>query len=226
MSVTHRVALEPLIAGQRLDREEFHERYAAMPPGTRAELIGGVTVMPSPVGDRHGVTSANAVTWLNVYRFSTPGAAVGDNTSTALDDLGESQPDAFLRLLPEVGGQTRTLGKIVAGAPELVVEVADRSRSIDLGDKLRDYERAGTLEYVVFALDPDEVFWFARRDGKLVRISPDPDGIYRSEAFPGLWLDPLALLNDDGSGLLRVLSLGLAAPEHSRFVAKLASHRL
>ena len=40
----------PLIAEQRLDRATFHERYCAMPPGVRAELINGVVHMPSPVG--------------------------------------------------------------------------------------------------------------------------------------------------------------------------------
>ncbi len=34
--------LPPLEAGQRLDQPTFHERYQAMPPNTRAELVGGV----------------------------------------------------------------------------------------------------------------------------------------------------------------------------------------
>ena len=49
--------LPPLVAGQRLDQPTFHERYEAMPPETRAELIGGVVHMPSPLSDDHGETS-------------------------------------------------------------------------------------------------------------------------------------------------------------------------
>src|SRR5450631_2276062 len=43
-----------LVEGQRLDQPTFHALYAAMPPGTRAELIDGVVHMPSPVGLEHG----------------------------------------------------------------------------------------------------------------------------------------------------------------------------
>ena len=41
--------LPPLVAGQQLDQPTFHERYEAMPPETRAELVGGVVYMPSPL---------------------------------------------------------------------------------------------------------------------------------------------------------------------------------
>jgi hypothetical protein len=33
--------LKPLVAGQRLSQPTFHKRYEAMPPETRAELVGG-----------------------------------------------------------------------------------------------------------------------------------------------------------------------------------------
>jgi hypothetical protein len=46
--------LPPLEAGQLLDQPTFHDRYAAMPPSTRAELIGGVVHMPSPMVRDHG----------------------------------------------------------------------------------------------------------------------------------------------------------------------------
>ena len=38
-SVTDSPAM--LIEGQRLDQTTFHALYEAMPPGTRAELVGG-----------------------------------------------------------------------------------------------------------------------------------------------------------------------------------------
>jgi hypothetical protein len=46
--------LPPLHPGDRLDRATFHARYEAMPPGTRAELVGGMVFMPSPVYQPHG----------------------------------------------------------------------------------------------------------------------------------------------------------------------------
>ncbi len=225
MSTVDRPRLLPLIEGQRLDQATFHERYEAMPQGIRAELIGGIVSMPSPVGKRHYISTANAVGWLWTYRSRTLGTELGDNGSTALDDLGEVQPDAFLRILPEHGGQTQDYGKIIRGAPELLVEVADSSRDIDLGQKLLDYERSGALEYLVFAIDPDEIFWHARRGGRLVQIAPDADGLYRSTVFPGLWLDPKAMIADDSLGILRALEQGLGSPEHAAFVAALEAKR-
>ena len=44
MSTAERIKskiLPSLVAGQHLDQPTFHERYAAMPPETRAELVGG-----------------------------------------------------------------------------------------------------------------------------------------------------------------------------------------
>ncbi|WP_143392975.1 hypothetical protein [Fimbriiglobus ruber] len=49
----------------------------------------------------------------------------------------------------------------------------------------------------------------------------------RSEAFPGLWLDPAALIREDLATVLSVLNRGLASPEYAAFVAKLrAAHKL
>jgi hypothetical protein len=56
-----RIAPPPLVEGQRLDQVEFHRRYEAMPPETRAELIDGVVCMPSPVGPEHGRAHAPAL---------------------------------------------------------------------------------------------------------------------------------------------------------------------
>ena len=81
----------------------------------------------------------------------------------------------------------------LVGAPELVVEIARSSRAYDLGAKKADYERAGVREYVVVELDPDRIHWFIRRDDRFEELPPGPDGIFRSEVFPGLWLDPEAL---------------------------------
>src|SRR4051794_32605260 len=115
----------PLVAGQRLDQATFHARYEAMPPETRAELIGGVVYMPSPLGLRHGDVHVLAILWLGYYRIRTPGVAATDNATTILDDQGEPQPDASLRILPSHGGRTHVAGKYLGGAPELIVEVAE-----------------------------------------------------------------------------------------------------
>ena len=73
--------LPPLVAGQRLDRATFHERYEAMPPETRAELVGGVVYMPSPLGYDHGEPRRRrSATGSAHYKRFTPGVRGGRAT--------------------------------------------------------------------------------------------------------------------------------------------------
>ncbi len=218
-------AATPLVEGQRLDQATFHERYELMPPETRAELINGVVYMPSPVGPEHGRSVVPVLVWLSYYQENTPGVDVLDNASTALDNNREPQPDAQLRILPEYGGRSQTTRRFVRGVPELIAEVSHTSRYTDLGPKFDDYERVGVLEYVVRALEPDELLWFVLRDGQLAELPADPNGIIRSRTFPGLWLDPRALLEGDNRRLRQVLDQGLATEEHGAFVERLAKAR-
>ena len=53
------------------------------------------------------------------------------------------------------------------------------------------------------------------------RMLPDAQGIYRSEVFPGLWLDAPALLRGDLAAVLACLQEGTRSPEHAAFVARL-----
>ncbi len=77
-------------------------------------------------------------------------------------------------------------------------------------------------EYVVVLIDEGRVLWLRLEGGGYREIAPDADGILRSQVFPGLWLDPKALLNHDGGRLIDVVDLGLRSPEHGEFVQKLA----
>jgi hypothetical protein len=163
--------------------------------------------------------------WLSYYEENTPGVEAADNSTAILGAKSEPHPDAILRVLTECGGQTRVEQSFVCGAPELVAEVSKGTRYVDLGPKLADYERAGVREYVVRALDPDEVLWFKREGGALVRVPTNPDGLFRSVFLPGLWLDPQALMQGDTRVLRRVLDAGLATPQHAAFVAELAAKR-
>ena len=47
------------------------------------------------------------MTWIGTYSASTPGVEFGDNSSIRLDLDNEPQPDAFLMIEPERGGQAR-----------------------------------------------------------------------------------------------------------------------
>jgi Uma2 family endonuclease len=211
-----------LRAGDRLTRAEFERRYAAMPHVKKAELIEGVVYMPSPVTQEdHGGPHFDVIGWLAVYRAGTPGVEGGDNSTLRLDLDNEPQPDAFLRILPQYAGQSRNSGKYVAGAPELIVEVAASSASYDLHDKLHAYRRNEVREYVVWRVWDRAIDWFVLRNDRYQRLTPDSEGQFRSEIFPGLWLDPQALLRGDLAQVIAVLQQGLASPEHAEFVNRL-----
>jgi Uma2 family endonuclease len=214
-----------LVEGERLDQPTFHAVYAAMPRGTRAELIDGVVYMPSPVGRADGGAQVPVIVWLDYYAENTPGVEVLDNATTILGWKSEPQPDGLLRILPACGGRTRDENGVIAGAPELVVEVAYASRFVDLGPKRADYERAGVLEYVVRAFDPDEIIWLGQEQSVLARQQIGSDGFYRSTVFPGLWLDPHALVSGDRRRLREGLDQGCTTPEHAAFVDRLTQAR-
>ena len=215
--------------GERMDQKMFHERYLKTPEGFKAELIGGIVyVISSPLKNRHGRSDARMSGWLFNYSLATPGTEVQNNTTTILGDENEPQPDSALLIEAESGGQSRDgAGEddYTYGAPELLVEVAFSSRSIDLGEKLREYERAGVREYLVPDLRGKAMHWHELRDGRLVPLPPDPDGLFRSRIFPGLWFDPVAFFQNDKPALIAALNRGLASPEHAAFVAELQRRR-
>ncbi len=218
--------LPPLEAGDHLDQATFHARYKAMPPSFHAELIGGMVIVPSPLSRGHGVYHALVMAWLGQYWIATPGTLTWDNATTILGEASEPEPDGALIIEPACGGQTAlSEDGYATGPPELIVEVASSSASIDLHAKHRDYEQAGVLEYVVVVVRQGVIRWFILQHGTYQDMPADVDGIYRSKVFSGLWLHADALLRLDGVQVMQALQQGLAAPEHAYFVQQLQARR-
>jgi len=212
--------IPPLRDGDHLTRDEFERRYQAMPDVNKAQLVEGIVHMPSPVSAAdHGEPHFDFVTWLGVYRAHTPSVRGGDNSTLRLDLDNEPQPDGYLRLLPECGGQTRLVDGYVTGAPELIVEIAASSESYDLHEKLNAYRRNGVCEYVVWRVWDAAVDWFVLRAGRFEPL-PLTEGLYRSSVVPGLWLEPAAVVRGDLARVLQVLQQGLDSPEHAAFVSR------
>src|ERR1700730_9922267 len=111
-----------LITGQRMCREEFLSRWKALPDLKKAELIEGIVYVPSPVSREHGTYDNLAQMWLGLYACHTPGCEAGDNVTWLMLE-GSPQPDAYLVILPEYGGQARGHGKYWEGAPDLALEI-------------------------------------------------------------------------------------------------------
>jgi hypothetical protein len=215
--------LPSLQTGDHLDQQTFHKRYEAMPEDVRAELIGGIVYMASPQKSPHALAQKLVIRWLLAYEDATPGTTSLYNSTQILGAASEPEPDGCLFLAPECGGQVIVdEDDYFRGTPELMAEISWSTESIDLHAKKRDYEIAGVREYVVLALRLQQVFWFARRRGKFKEVPLPSDGIFRSQVFPGLWLDAEAVLGNNRQRVLAVLGQGLATTEHAAFAAKLA----
>lgn len=210
--------------GDRLSREEFLRRWEWMPDLKFAELIDGVVYMASPVSASHHFYVAIATGWLFTYAKETPGCAAGVDGTWLMND-SVPQPDLDLCILPEFGGQARVEGSLLAGAPEFAVEVATSSAARDLGLKSALYERSGVIEYAVLLAQKQRIVWKRLVEGRYRAVEPGPDGIFRSQVFPGLWLDEAALWRRDSVQMCRVLDQGLATPEHAEFVRALDARR-
>ena len=213
--------------GDRLTRAEFERRYEARPDLKKAELIEGVVHVPSPTRFRnHGRPHAALVGWLFTYAAATPGVQVGDTPTVRLDLDNEPQPDAALFIEPEAGGQARVdEDDYVAGAPELVAEVAASSASYDLHDKLHAYRRNGVREYLVWRTLDRRFDWFELVEGVYRPRTPDASGLVSSRVFPGLRLAVDALLRGDLPTVVAAQQGALGEPDHAAFVERLRAQR-
>lgn len=216
------VVIPGLVTGQRMTVEEFRRRWDELPGLKNAELVDGVVYVPSPASLDHGNLDLRIALWLGYYAQATPGCQGGSNSTWLM--LGSApQPDAYLRILPAYGGQSRNEGNLGAGAPELAVEICITSTELDFGSKLALYQRAGVQEYITAEMFGDRIIWRMVEGGLYRALAIPADGILRSRVFPGLWLDVAAFWAGDGAKMLASLQAGLACKEHQQFVARLAA---
>lgn len=212
----------PLAAGDKLTREEFLRLWESHPEIKRAELIGGIVYMPSPVSVQHGEMDGRLGAWLGVYQASTAGTAFGHSvTSFLMGDM--PQPDLHLRILPEYGGGSWVGGSYLHGPAELLVEICRSSAAYDLHVKYDLYQAAKVPEYLAVLLYEREIRWHVLEGDAYQRLSPDADGLLRSRIFPGLWLDGQALLAGDMPRVLKRLQEGLQSPDHRGFDERLSA---
>lgn len=214
----------PLFAGDRLTRAEFERRYEAHPEIKKAELIEGIVYMASPVKyRRHSAPHLFLNTWIGTYLAYTPGLDAGDNATVRMDEENEPQPDVLMRLERSAGGNSWIAADdYLEGAPELIIEVAASSASYDMHAKKPVYARNGVQEYLLVLTYEKRVYWYTLTAGGYEEIKADAAGVLRSKVFPGLWLQPATLWQQNPAALLSVLHEGLASTEHAVFVEQLA----
>src|ERR1051325_135550 len=223
----------PFYNGQRMTASELLRRWEELPElvrlrhkRTKIELLGGFIRMSPTSGGFHASPEYDFHGALAIYSWSTPGVVAGAPASIILDEDNIPEPDAFMAIDPKHGGRIRFDEKgYIYGAPEFHGEISASSVARDLGHKKEIYRRFGVNEYVVWRVKEKIIDWFVLR-GEQYEPLPAPDGISRSETFPGLWLAAPALVAGDYARVTQVLQEGLATPEHHMFVEKLAKQRL
>jgi len=190
--------------GDHLTLHEFLRRWEAMPELKLAELIEGVVHMPSPVAVKHGAPHAAAICWAVTYAALSVGVQAADNVTVLLDSENVAQPDVRIRRME--GGTSRvTESGYIAGAPELVMEIAHTTASYDLHEKLRVYRRTGVQEYAVWRVDDGAIDWWELVDGVYTPLPVDADGVCASRVYTGLVLNVPAMLAEDMSAVLGTL---------------------
>lgn len=219
----NRFSVPPLENGDRLTREEFHRRYEAMPENVKAELIGGIVYMSSPVRVKnHGEPHSVMMSCLGTYFLATKGVKLLDNATFIVDENYEPQPDAVLRIDEKHGGKSWVNeDDYLEGSPELVVEIAASTASYDLHDKFEIYERKGIQEYIVWRVLDEQIDWFELETGSYVRLASNRQGVIESRVFPGLRLNVKAMLDEDLPQVSSDLQKGLQSKKHKEFIARL-----
>ncbi len=197
--------LLPLENGDMLTLTEFLARYEDMTGVKKAQLIEGIVHMPSPVRIAHAEPDGVMQLWLGTYAAEHE-LKILPNATLLLDPENAFQPDAILCTAPKQGGRVWLNKKgYLCGSPELVVEIAASTASIDLRDKLRVYRRLEVAEYLVWRTADQEIDWFVLEDGQYMKMKPDRHGKLRSRVFPGLILDLAAALACDKAKVLALL---------------------
>jgi Uma2 family endonuclease len=218
-----RPVVPPLRNGDNLTREEFIRRYEAMPGGVKAELIDGVVYMAPPVSHSfHSNPHYNLIALLGTYSIATPGVIGGDNGSLFLDVNNMPQPDIYLMIAPGSGGSAKISDDgYVVGAPELIIEISNTSADFDLHQKMDVYRRNGVGEYLVWRTFDSALDYFVAEDGTFRQQNPGSDGLFRSNLFPGLWLNGSAILAGNLLTAAADIRRGIESPEHTAFVEDL-----
>jgi Uma2 family endonuclease len=176
----------PRPTGLRMSYEQFLDW---LQDSVHAEWVNGEVVMMAPIGEAH--------VRLHLFLLRVFGEFLDYHP------IGELRFDPFnMKIGPELPGRApdilfvanknlRRFKKThLRGPADLVVEiVSPGSRGTDRGDKFFEYEEGGVGEY--WLLDPyrKRAEFHQRKKSGLDAVPPDDEGVYRSKAMPGLWID-------------------------------------
>ncbi len=175
-------------------RKTVEELHAMPDDGRRYELIDGEIVVSAAPSEPHFWVSRRLIHLLTPFdEVHRLGWLYWAPIELFLPSGDVVQPDIFF--FNRERGPVRP-GTHLEGVPDIVAEVLSPStRGVDLGKKLRAYERAGVPEYWMADPDRREVRALAMRGGQYEQL-PQEGAIVRSLVLPGFEAHVEALFAD------------------------------
>ncbi len=183
-------------SGKVVAQDVSYEEFLSGSYGRHAEWIFGAVIAMSPVSLKHVHLVAFLRALFQTYLELTGGGEVLDDSFVmrSAEDLPGRQPDLQV-VLPDRLHYLQE--NQMAGPANLVVEVVSpESVQRDRGEKFREYEQGGVLEYWI--LDPirREPLFYLRGDDGLFHNRPPENGIYSSAVLAKLQV-PVEMLWQD-----------------------------
>ncbi len=202
------ISLPKVAPGDRMTDDEF---FQFAPEDRKAELIGGVLVVPPPPYDPHEDHQGFLLTILRAFvRHNRLGVALGSRTAAHLQTGENYEPD----ILFVAAARTQIVRREgIFGPPDLVVELlSPGTATLDWGVKRRVYAQSGVRE--LWMIDPnglDGSAFFQREESGLKEVAFE-EGVLRSLAVPGFylraeWLWPASGELPDEIGVLKELGV-------------------
>lgn len=182
-------------AVQAPGRISYEDFLAAVDEGTHAEWVEGEVVRISPSSKRHArIASFLHAALKNYVVRKKAGEVLHMGFQMKLPGSGR-EPDVLFLSNEHLHRWKETY---IDGPADLVIEITSpATRSVDLGDKLREYERGGVREYWIVDLRQEKVSVYRPgADGRYEHVEAGNPHRIESRVLPGLWIDPAWLWSD------------------------------
>jgi Uma2 family endonuclease len=191
-------------------RATFEEYLDWLTEESKGDLIDGVLYMQSPPSDAHERIFVFLINVLNAYVVRKKlGVVRGSRTAIKFAEYNGTQPDVVF-----ISNTRRHLVHpyFVDGAPEVAVEIlSPTTRHLGLGKKMALYAKHGVIEY--WQIDPEEqtAVFFWNDHGAWAPMPVSDEGIFRSQAISGFWLQLKWLFADESPDILNAVMMILTS---------------
>jgi hypothetical protein len=152
---------------------------------------------------------------VNRYRLFTPGIYVCVHVPVELDANTRVVPGLISMVNHGRLKQCEALEHGFRGPPNFVLDVFVPGDLAEYERRRGLFERAGVIEYVAVEDEHSPVLhWNRLENGRFRTVEPDPAGLIRSQALPGLWIPMQALANRDWWAILASIEYGVTRLGH------------